>query len=172
MPRPRLPFPAFYPGSHRGSKQIADPKEFWANVLYLARLVNGGLGVENLREGIRTTKLERSRASFTVLLDIDTESDWNPSSDPSGELLIGVQDAMILSSVTVLQTSPEQFRAVLYNSATDGEMATLDSLNRASSFTVNSFDEAVFVEGHGPKLDVVNGWCKGILLEFLAEHTE
>jgi hypothetical protein len=174
MPFPKLPFPKLHAGRDVGRRSIVDPKEFWANALYLARLSNGGLGIENVdvSDGLPLSVFERQNASVPVHFELSVWPDiWFSSWMP---LMVMPVDYSSLKSIAV--SSPagipgnQRFLANLSPSSDHTRIiATLDSLH-------TGFDDFVVTPENGGggegsptgtiDLQIVCGSCAGITLNF------
>jgi len=170
MPLPRLPFPNFYTGSQYKGRSIVDPKEFWANVLHLARLINGGLGVENLAysAGIAPTNLERPKSSTLLFFDFDTRNGF-----AGREVLFQTPVELWLVGASAPSSGassgwPTGDIAVTSDPVHSAGTITLHVLGNTPS---NSPNVKHVAANSYLTFAVSNGWFLGLTLEVILGHT-
>lgn len=146
-----------------------DPREFWANVLYLARLINGGLGVENLETfpPLPPASFECPNSSMAIVFSLYSgQLTWqNP------EPLLKMPFDAKVSCVSVLGASPDFLADLKCGSESMTQLRPVDVVQYGvTNFFVDSLQQRNAPAGSTLFLDVASGDSKGLVLDLVAEH--
>ena len=168
MPLPRLPFPSFYTGGHYSGRSIVDPKEFWANCLYLARMINGGLGVENVvrSAGISPSHLERPYSSMMIYLDLDSAKGF-----AAAEPLIKIPMECYLVGFTLQISRGVDAFAGTFKAGADIIDSIVSTTYGVSNYVNKSPQIRHIAAATELTMTVSIGSCRAMTLELIAGHS-